>query len=383
MQHDREWGILFLLTNSTPSVHFMTSVSFRDGCIRQRIEQWELQTLSPYAVKSAQSRGRLRPEPPCPVRTCFQRDRDRVLHSKAFRRLKHKTQVFLDPEEDHYRTRLTHTLEVAQIARTISRALRLNEDLTEAIALAHDLGHPPFGHAGEQALDEVLQEYLPGKRFRHWEQSLRVVDTLERDGRGLNLTHETREGILYHSKGRADLDSDWLPDDCTLEAQVVRIADRIAYVNHDVDDAIRARVIQANDLPVECVKLLGETSSERIASMVLDVIEHSLDRAQVRMSEPIQRATDALKEFLFERVYQEEAIGLQELHKAKGILKSLFRYYMEQPEALPQSGRSLTDNANGEALAQAVCDYLAGMTDRFAMSDYSKLFVPRMWHITS
>ncbi len=361
----------------------MTSVSIRDGFIRQRVEQWELQNLSPYAAKSALSIGRLRPEPPCPVRTCFQRDRDRVLHSKAFRRLKHKTQVFLDPEQDHYRTRLTHTLEVSQIARTISRALQLNEDLTEAIALAHDLGHPPFGHAGEQALDEVLQEYLPGKHFRHWEQSLRVVDLLERDGRGLNLTYETREGILYHSKGRADLDSDLLDHSCTLEAQVVRIADRIAYVNHDIDDAIRAQVITPNDLPSECIQLLGETSSERIASMVLDVIAHSLDSAQVCMSEPTQQATDMLKDFLFERVYQEEAIGLKELNKAKGILKALFRLYMEQPELLPQSGHRPTDNMSVESLAQAVCDYLAGMTDRFAMDTYSRYFVPRMWHITS
>lgn len=361
----------------------MNSVSIRDGFIREQIEQWELQTLSPYAAKSAFSRGRLRPEPPCPIRTCFQRDRDRVLHSKAFRRLKHKTQVFLDPEQDHYRTRLTHTLEVAQIARTISRALRLNEDLTEAIALAHDLGHPPFGHAGEQALDEVLQEYLPGKRFRHWEQSLRVVDVLERDGRGLNLTHETREGILHHSKGRSDLDDSLPLDTCTLEAQVVRIADRIAYVNHDIDDAIRARVLSPQDLPRECTEVLGETSSERIASMVLDVVQTSLDSAQVRMSEPVQRATDALKEFLFERVYQEEAIGLKELHKAKGILKALFRLYMEQPDLLPWSGRRSLEGLGTEALAQAVCDYLAGMTDRFAMNTYSQHFVPRMWHITS
>lgn len=361
----------------------MTRFTVREGSIRKRIEQWELQNLSPYAAKSALSRGRLRPEPPCPVRTSFQRDRDRVLHCKAFRRLKHKTQVFLDPEHDHYRTRLTHTLEVAQIARTISRALRLNEDLTEAIALAHDLGHPPFGHAGEQALDEVLQEYLPGKRFRHWEQSLRVVDVLERDGKGLNLTFETREGVLYHSKGRADLNAEPPAEECTLEAQVVRIADRIAYVNHDIDDAIRARVIQASDLPAECVRLLGETSSERIQSMVLDVIENSMDCAQVQMSPAIQQATDRLKDFLFERVYQEEAIGLRELQKAKGILKSLFHLYMEQPHLLPQSGHRLTDNTNVESLAQAVCDYLAGMTDRFAMNVYSEHFVPRMWHITS
>jgi len=228
-----------------------------------------------------------------------------------------------------------------------------------------------------------LQEYLPGRRFRHWEQSLRVVDVLEREGRGLNLTHETREGILYHSKGRADLDADLLPDECTLEAQVVRIADRIAYVNHDIDDAIRARVIQPNDLPSECVQLLGETSSERIESMVLDVIENSLGCAHVCMSVPVQQATDRLKEFLFERVYQEEAIGLKELQKAKGILKALFRFYMDHPDLLPQSGRRLTDNTSVEALAQAVCDYLAGMTDRFAMNTYSNYFVPRMWHITS
>lgn len=337
--------------NPKLSAYFMTSVSIRDGFIRERTEQWELQNLSPFAAKSALSRGRLRPEPPCPVRTCFQRDRDRVLHSKAFRRLKHKTQVFLDPEQDHYRTRLTHTLEVSQIGRTISRALQLNEDLTEAIALAHDLGHPPFGHAGEQALDEVLQEYLPGKRFRHWEQSLRVVDVLERDGQGLNLTCETREGILYHSKGRADLDTSHPCEECTLEAQVVRIADRIAYVNHDIDDAIRAKVIQATDLPPECTKLLGETSSERIASMVVDVVANSMGRNTVSMSEPVQHATDMLKDFLFEHVYLEESIGLKELQKAKGILKSLFHLYMEQPHLLPQSGRALTDNMSVETLA--------------------------------
>lgn len=361
----------------------MTNAAIQTGSIRARIEEWELQALSPYAAKSARSRGRMRPDPPCPVRTCFQRDRDRVLHSKAFRRLKHKTQVFLDPEQDHYRTRLTHTLEVSQIARTLSRALRLNEDLTEAIALAHDLGHPPFGHAGEQALDEVLQEYLPEKRFRHCEQSLRVVDVLEQDGAGLNLTYETREGILHHSKGRADLDEGSFEGMCSLEAQVVRIADRVAYVNHDIDDAIRARVIQPNDLPQECVEVLGETSSKRIATMVIDVITNSMDAPQVSMSEPIQEATDELKEFLFVRVYQEESIGLQDLQKAKGILKTLFRMYMQRPELLPESMRNFADNQGEEALAQAVCDYLAGMTDRFAMNIYSQYFVPRIWHITS
>jgi dGTPase len=229
--------------------------------VRERLEQLEREILAPYATRSAESRGRPRPEPPDPVRTAFQRDRDRIIHCKAFRRLKHKTQVFLDPEEDHYRTRLTHTLEVAQIARTISRALRLNEDLTEAIALAHDLGHPPFGHTGEEALDETLQRYLPGRRFRHYEQSLRVVDVLEKEGQGLNLTHEVREGIAGHSKGRADLSEAESDKTTTLEATVVRIADRIAYLNHDLDDGIRAGLLTPHDLPRDLIDFLGRPTA--------------------------------------------------------------------------------------------------------------------------
>jgi dGTPase len=243
--------------------------------VRERLEQLEYQILAPYATKSAESRGRPTPEPPDPVRTAFQRDRDRIIHSKAFRRLKHKTQVFLDPNEDHYRTRLTHTLEVAQIARTISRALRLNEDLTEAVALAHDLGHPPFGHTGEEALDAILRKYIPTARFRHYEQSLRVVDCIEKDGRGLNLTHEVREGIVGHSKGRADLTAHETQKTVHLEAAVVRIADRIAYLNHDLDDGIRAGLLTLNDLPRDLVKFLGDTHSGRIARMVMDVVEQS------------------------------------------------------------------------------------------------------------
>src|SRR5689334_8232831 len=255
---------------------------------RERQEQWEMDYLADWASKATLSRGRERPEPPDPVRTAFQRDRDRILHSKAFRRLKHKTQVFIDPEEDHFRTRLTHTLEVSQIARTIARALRLNEDLTEAIALAHDLGHPPFGHAGEDALDSVYKEFVPTAGFRHYEQSLRVVELLEtRDGRrGLNLTWEVRDGIAHHSKGRKNL-ADSGARASTLEGKVMRIADRIAYVNHDIDDAVRAGILRQSDLPKDTLSLLGKTHSERISRMVMDVIDFSDGRPEVDMSAEI------------------------------------------------------------------------------------------------
>ena len=244
---------------------------------REHQEWLEAQTLSPHAVQSAHTRGRARPEPPDAVRTEFQRDRDRILHCKAFRRLKHKTQVFIDPEEDHYRTRLTHTLEVAQVARTLARALRLNEDLTEAIALAHDLGHTPFGHGGETAVDEVLREYVPDAHFRHYEQSLRVVDVLEKGGQGLNLTWEVRDGIMGHSKGGADLgivSGDHLPT--SLEGLCVRFADRIAYINHDIDDTVRAGVLSVDDLPPECLAVLGRTHAQRIATMVMNVLQSSV-----------------------------------------------------------------------------------------------------------
>ncbi len=360
--------------------------------IRERTEQGEAQ-LSPYAAQAAHSRGRARPEEPDPVRTAFQRDRDRVLHSKAFRRLKHKTQVFLDPDEDHYRTRLTHTLEVAQISRTVARALRLNEDLTEAIALAHDLGHPPFGHEGEEALDAVVQEYVPGERFRHYEQSLRVVDVLENQGDGLNLTHETRVGIAGHSKGRGDLfavtsapvysapsphDGDSSAEGTVpLEATVVRICDRIAYVNHDIDDAVRAGMLTPGSLPRETLELLGRTHGERITRMVTNVIETSLDQPFVSMSEPVLGATNRLKDFLFENVYTRRNAAKEELAKAGDLLRRLFRLYMAEPERIPK-GRA-TREMDAATRACAVCDYIAGMTDRYASEVFLRTFFPKNW----
>ncbi len=347
------------------------------GTIREQIEQLEYQILAPYATKSAESRGRLRPEPPDPVRTAFQRDRDRIIHSKAFRRLKHKTQVFLDPEEDHYRTRLTHTLEVAQIARTISRALRLNEDLTEAIALAHDLGHPPFGHTGEEALEQILRDYLPDARFRHYEQSLRVVDCIEKNGEGLNLTYEVREGIIGHSKGRADLTHEEASKTANLESAVVRIADRIAYLNHDLDDGFRAGLLSPKDLPRDLVEFLGETHSGRIARMVMDVVENSYGKPTVQMSTPMLEAMNQLKEFLFERLYHHPTV-MRERDKMSAILRGLFTYYLENPQALPPLFRPSEEAILADRL-QAVCDYIAGMTDRYAIQKYTQLFLPRNW----
>jgi dGTPase len=344
--------------------------------VREQLEQLEREILAPYATRSAESRGRPRPEPPDPVRTAFQRDRDRIIHCKAFRRLKHKTQVFLDPEEDHYRTRLTHTLEVAQIARTISRALRLNEDLTEAIALAHDLGHPPFGHTGEEALDETLQRYLPGRRFRHYEQSLRVVDVLEKEGQGLNLTHEVREGIAGHSKGRADLSEAESDKTTTLEATVVRIADRIAYLNHDLDDGIRAGLLTPHDLPRDLVDFLGQTHSQRIARMVMDVVEQSEGKPIVQLSPPMLEAMNRMKEFMFERLYHHPRV-LAEREKMRVIISQLFDYYMEHPDMLPENFRPAEPSY--EAQVQSVCDYIAGMTDRYAIQRYIQLFLPRNW----
>ncbi|HZP84888.1 MAG TPA: deoxyguanosinetriphosphate triphosphohydrolase [Chthonomonadaceae bacterium] len=348
---------------------------------RERQEQWERDFLAPWAAKAAESRGRERPETPDPVRTAFQRDRDRILHSKAFRRLKHKTQVFIDPEEDHYRTRLTHTLEVAQIARTIARALRLNEDLTEAIALAHDLGHPPFGHAGEEALDAAYREFVPRAGFRHYEQSLRVVELLERgtgegaSGPGLNLTWEVRDGIARHSKGRKDLTDTSTERASTLEGKAVRIADRVAYINHDIDDALRAGVLKPADLPRELMESLGHTHSERIASMVIDIVQTSDDRPIVEMSPAVAAATDTLKEFLFERVYWNAATGNQDLRKAQHVLHALFHIYMEQPERM--TGDPSLRDLPTEERAQRVCDYIAGMTDRYAVSCFVRHFVPR------
>ncbi|HHY95102.1 MAG TPA: deoxyguanosinetriphosphate triphosphohydrolase [Firmicutes bacterium] len=335
-------------------------MAFWEG-IREATEAWEDSFLSPRGVRSARSRGRLREEEPCPVRTAFQRDRDRIIHSKAFRRLKHKTQVFITPEGDHYRTRLTHTLEVAQIARTIARALRLNEDLTEAIALGHDLGHTPFGHAGEA----VLQEVHPGG-FRHHEQSLRVVDVLENGGKGLNLTWEVRDGILCHVPERSP---------ATLEGQVVQLADRVAFLNHDIDDAIRGGVLAAEDIPAECREVLGTTHSGRISLMVRDIIATSWGKEYIGMSPPVAHATDTLYEFMFERVYTDEKTAKREEAKARRLLAALYQHYLQHPQDL-YGGFGPPE---GESLHQAVCDYVAGMTDRYAIAQYRSVFLPAPW----
>lgn len=357
---------------------------------RERQEQWERLSLASWAARAAETQGRVIPERDDPVRTAFQRDRDRILHSKAFRRLKHKTQVFIDPEEDHFRTRLTHTLEVAQIARTIARALRLNEDLTEAVALAHDLGHPPFGHAGEEALDAAYREFVPDGRFRHHAHSLRVVELLEtgtggsarpEDGPatprppGLNLTWEVRDGIARHSKGRKDLADTSEEPAATLEGRVVRIADRVAYINHDIDDALRAHVITHRDLPEEPMLLLGRTHSDRIARMVIDIVECSDDRPLVTMSPAIAAATDTLKEFMFERVYWNAATGNQDLRKAQHVIHSLFRLYMDRPEKL--AGGAVLQSLPIQDRAQRICDFIAGMTDRYAINCFVRHFVPK------
>ncbi len=344
---------------------------------RERQEQWEIEMLASWAAKAAHSRGRENPEPLDPVRTTFQRDRDRIIHCKAFRRLKHKTQVFIDPEEDHFRTRLTHTLEVAQIARTIARALRLNEDLTEAVALAHDLGHSPFGHAGEEALDAAYRRFVPDAGFRHDVQSVRVVEVLEvhGEGPGLNLTWEVRDGIAHHSKGMADLDDATTPRANTLEGQVVRIADRIAYVNHDIDDAIRAGMILEAEIPAGATARVGRSHSERIAAMVVDVVENSDGRPIVAMSSEVAAATDALKRFLYERVYRVERDCSADLAKAKRLIGDLFAFYMENPHEMTELYSSSHDDVRTRA--RAVCDYIAGMTDRYAVSRFERHFLPR------
>jgi dGTPase len=341
--------------------------------IRESIEEREIAMMAPRACVSRSSRGRACHEHPCPVRTCYQVDRDRILHSKAFRRLKHKTQVFLAPEGDHYRTRLTHTLEVAQIARTVARALQLNEDLAEAVALGHDLGHTPFGHAGERVLDDLL----PGG-FHHVRQSLRVVDILENDGEGLNLTEEVRDGILRHSKGRGallGLEPADLP--LTLEGQIVRLADVIAYVSHDLDDAIRAGLIQANQVPEALRRQLGSRHSERINTMVVDLIGNSLEHGGefVRLSVPVGEAITALRDWLFSNVYQAEPM-VADFFKASHLLRELFTYFMGHPADLVVCGGRA---AAGDPPEIAIADFVAGMTDRYAMNLYQQLFLPQPW----
>lgn len=340
--------------------------------IREQLEARERETLAPQAAQSAATKGRLRPEPEDPIRPAFQRDRDRIIHTKAFRRLKHKTQVFFAPTGDHYRTRLTHTLEVSQIARSIAKVLRLHEELTEAIALGHDVGHTPFGHAGERVLDELM----PGG-FSHHAQSLRIIDVLENGRQGLNLTFEVRDGIARHSKGKHGLPVGAPPEHraSTIEGQVARVADIIAYVNHDIDDAVRAGVLTDADLPREAVRLLGSTSSERIGRMVTDVVMRTLEGGltEIRMSEEILQATLEMREFLFGAVYENDA-ATAEFAKAAGILGGIWEQVRKRPEAHLDMR-----TVEAEGLDVAVRDFVAGMTDRYAVSLYEELFIPKPW----
>jgi dGTPase len=323
----------------------------------QRISQREEHELSPLATRSYPPQRQV-PEPDCGLRTPFQRDRDRIVHSKAFRRLKHKTQVFVAPTGDHYRTRLTHTLEVTQVSRTVARALRLNEDLVEAIGLGHDLGHPPFGHIGEDALDACLSERF-GSGFRHYEHSLRVVDTLERDGQGLNLNQPVRDGIVSHS-GRAQ-------EPATLEGKIVRLVDRIAYINHDIDDALRASLISRGDLPAEPIRILGETGPRRIDTLVHDLVEHSAQSGDISQGEEVADAMSELRSYMFDRVYLGPE-ATREGRKIARVIKALFDHYCAHPEELP-SGRD-------QELSRRVTDYLAGMTDRYCIRMFEALSVP-------
>ena len=324
-------------------------------------ERIQAETLSPYATLSQNSRGRERPITPCTIRTDFIRDRDRILHCKSFRRLKHKTQVFLAPQGDHYRTRLTHTLEVSQIARTISRALRLNEDLTEAIAMGHDLGHTPFGHSGEDELNELV----PGG-FEHNVQSLRVVEKLENDGAGLNLTYEVRDGILHHKKRGTP---------CTLEGYTVSIADRIAYINHDIDDAVRAGVLTEDALPRPCVAALGDSHGKRINTLILDVIRTSFGQPFVKMSDEVSEPFNELRDFMFANVYK-NCVAKSEEGKAKRVVRELYAYYTENLSMLPPDFRI---HLEADGPERAVADYIACMTDNYAVRDYERLFVPKSW----
>ena len=333
--------------------------------VREELEALEHQRLSPLAAFSDQSKGRLNPENPSEndVRTCYQRDIDRIVHSKSFRRLMHKTQVFLSPEGDHYRTRMTHTLEVSRIARTICFAMGLNTDLAEAIAVGHDLGHTPFGHAGERALSECI-----GTPFRHNEQSLRVVDKLEKDGRGLNLTYEVRMGILGHTGER-------IPE--TMEGQVVRWADRMAYVNHDIDDAIRAGILSEEDIPASIAQVLGKNHGQRVDTLVCDTVKTSREAGRVCMSAPVDRALLELREFMFERVYRNPVAKGQE-SKAQRMLQALFEHYIAHPENLPED---FQPQLSFEGMERIVCDYIAGMTDKYAVDKYHEIFIPKGWNV--
>ena len=332
--------------------------------IREQLERLEHQQLDPRAAFSDESRGRMRPVEENEVRTCYQRDTDKIIHCKAFRRLMHKTQVFLNPEGDHYRTRMTHTIEVSRIARAIARGLNLNQDLTEAIAMGHDLGHTPFGHAGEVALTDAT-----GKPFRHNEQSLRVVDLLEKDGEGLNLTYEVRMGILGHSSSAR------MPE--TLEGQIVRRADQMAYINHDIDDAVRGGILTNEDIPRSITRVLGTTHSQRLNTLVCDTIETSLEAKQILLSPAVDKALSDLRAFMFERVYR-NPVAKGEESKAKDMLKRLYEYYYSHPEAIPED---FQPQLSFDGMERTVADYIAGMTDNYAVDKYTELFIPAGWHI--
>ncbi len=333
--------------------------------MRRKLEQREHEYLSPYAAFSDSSLGRDIYEEPCDIRPIYQRDRDRILHSKSFRRLKHKTQVFLAPEGDHYRTRLTHTLEVSQNARTIARALRLNEDLTEAIALGHDLGHTPFGHAGERALDKICPE-----GFEHHIQSIRVVELLEDHGKGLNLTKEVRDGILNHqTEGHPS----------TLEGKIVRLSDKIAYINHDIDDAVRGHIITEEDIPEEYTDILGHSLSERLNTVIHDIVSHSEDTSDITMSPEVERTMFEMRKYMFRSVYTNPTAKGEE-QKAESMIAHLFEYYTGNLELLPEEYLYMMEK-KGETATRVVCDYIAGMTDRYAVAKFKELSIPRSWSI--
>lgn len=331
--------------------------------IRESMEQWERESLSPFASLSSETKGRDRWEEPCDIRPAYQRDRDRILHSKAFRRLKHKTQVFLAPEGDHYRTRLTHTLEVSQIARTVARALKMNESLTEAIALGHDLGHTPFGHAGEYILNEICDE-----GFAHYRQSVRVVEVLEKKGKGLNLTKEVRDGILNHrTSGHPS----------TLEGNIVRFSDKIAYINHDIDDAIRGKIITETDIPERYSRILGTSVKERLNIMIHDIIRNSLGKPEIAMSPDVEGAMRELRQWMFDNVYRNPAAKAEE-SKAQQLIVRLYEYYMEHVERLPEEYFDMIESRH-ESKGRVVCDYIAGMSDSYAIDTFEELFVPKAW----
>ena len=331
--------------------------------IRENLEKWEQEYLSPYATLSMNSLGREREEEPCDIRPVFQRDRDRILHCKAFRRLKDKTQVFLTPEGDHYRTRLTHTLEVSQNARTIAKALRMNEDLVEAIALGHDLGHTPFGHAGERALNEVCPF-----GFEHNVQSVRTVEKLEKNGQGLNLTVEVRDGILNHQ-------TDSMP--FTLEGKIVRLSDKIAYIHHDMDDAIRGGILKEEDVPRDIADVIGYTTGERLDHFIHDIVTTSFGKDDICMSEPVAEAMKKLRQFMFERVYQNPEAKSEE-GKAEMLMKTLYQHFLNHIDVLPPDFLRMINE--GEERERVVCDYVGAMTDRFAIATYEEIYIPKSWH---